>query len=43
MAKKDNEEIPFSASPGAGNSEKLQWMPHNKFYKPMDKIENFSR
>ena len=24
MAKKDNEEIPFSASPSAGNSEKLK-------------------
>ena len=24
MAKKDNEEIPFSAAPGAGNSEKLK-------------------
>ena len=23
MAKKDNEEIPFAASPSAGNSEKL--------------------
>ena len=34
MAKKDNEEIPFSASPSAGNSEKL-----NALQAAMDKIE----
>lgn len=34
MAKKDNEEIPFSAAPGAGNSEKLKALQA-----AMDKIE----
>ena len=34
MAKKDNEEIPFSAGPGAGNSEKLKALQA-----AMDKIE----
>ena len=34
MAKKDNEEIPFSASPSAGNSEKLKALQA-----AMDKIE----
>ena len=34
MAKKDNEEIPFAASPGAGNSEKLKALQA-----AMDKIE----
>ena len=35
MAKKDNEEIPFSASPSAGNSEKLKALQA-----AMDKIAN---
>ena len=35
MAKKDNEEIPFAASPSAGNSEKLKALQA-----AMDKIEN---
>ena len=34
MAKKDNEEIPFAASPSAGNSEKLKALQA-----AMDKIE----